>query len=172
MAIYVRAVKIAEDDASVTYRWGKHYEAEDGTLILSRELSTSGKNTCRVNSRPATVAVLKEIGEYLINIHGQNDNLELMNPALHIVYIAALADIGERLAAYRGLYRELKAVEEELNSADTDESERLRRMDLLSFQITELEDAFDITVPAVEIIPANFNSAKKIMAMIERLKEE
>ena len=121
------------------------YEAEDGTLILSRSLSASGKNTCRINSRPATVAALGEIGEYLINIHGQNDNLELMNPALHIVYIDALADIGERLSAYRKLYRELRSVEEELNSAETDEAERLRRIDLLTFQITELEDA-DITV--------------------------
>lgn len=121
------------------------YEAEDGTLILSRSLSASGKNTCRINSRPATVSALGEIGEYLINIHGQNDNLELMNPALHIVYIDALADIGERLSAYRKLYRELRSVEEELSSADTDESERLRRIDLLTFQITELEDA-NITI--------------------------
>ncbi|MBK6088104.1 DNA repair protein RecN [Ruminococcus difficilis] len=133
------------------------YSAEDGSLILSRELSVSGKNTCRINSRPATVAALKELGEYLINIHGQNDNLELMNPALHIVYIDALADIGERLAAYRGLYRELKAVEEELNSADTDESERLRRMDLLSFQITELEDA-DITVGEYDALSEERNA--------------
>ena len=120
------------------------YEAEDGTLILSRELSVSGKNTCRINSRPATVSALKDIGEYLINIHGQNDNLELMDPSLHIVYIDALADIGEQLASYRKLYRELKSVEEELRSADMDEAERLRRIDLLTFQITELEDA-DIT---------------------------
>lgn len=121
------------------------YEAEDGTLILSRELSASGKNTCRINSRPATVAALKDIGEYLINIHGQNDNLELMNPALHIVYIDALAELTPKLAEYRKIYRELKAVEEELSSADTDEAERLRRIDLLTFQISELEDA-DITV--------------------------
>ena len=133
------------------------YSAEDGLLILSRELSVSGKNTCRINSRPATVAALKELGEYLINIHGQNDNLELMNPALHIVYIDALADIGERLAAYRGLYRELRAVEEELSSADTDESERLRRMDLLSFQITELEDA-DITVGEYDALSEERNA--------------
>ena len=117
------------------------FSAEDGTLILSRELNASGKNTCRINSRPATVAALKELGEYLINIHGQNDNLELMNPALHIVYIDALADIGEKLAAYRKLYRELKAVDEELSSADTDEADRLHRIDLLTFQIMELEDA-------------------------------
>ena len=121
------------------------YEAEDGTLILSRELSASGKNTCRINSRPATVAALKDIGEYLINIHGQNDNLELMNPALHIVYIDALAELTPKLSEYRKIYRELKAVEEELSSADTDEAERLRRIDLLTFQISELEDA-DITV--------------------------
>ncbi|WP_316636561.1 DNA repair protein RecN [uncultured Ruminococcus sp.] len=133
------------------------YSAEDGSLILSRELSASGKNTCRINSRPATVAALKELGEYLINIHGQNDNLELMNPALHIVYIDALADIGERLAAYRGLYRELRAVEEELSSADTDESERLRRMDLLSFQITELEDA-DITAGEYDALSEERNA--------------
>ena len=129
------------------------FSAEDGTLILSRELSASGKNTCRINSRPATVAALKELGEYLINIHGQNDNLELMNPALHIVYIDALADIGEKLAAYRKLYRELKAVEEELSSADTDEAERLHRIDLLTFQITELEDAA-ITVGEYDALSA------------------
>ena len=121
------------------------YEAEDGTLILSRELSVSGKNTCRINSRPATVAALKDIGEYLINIHGQNDNLELMNPALHIVYIDALAELTPKLSEYRKIYRELRAVEEELSSADTDEAERLRKIDLLTFQISELEDA-DIIV--------------------------
>ena len=144
------------------------YSAEDGSLILSRELSVSGKNTCRINSRPATVAALKELGEYLINIHGQNDNLELMNPALHIVYIDALADIGERLAAYRGLYRELKAVEEELNSADTDESERLRRMDLLSFQITELEDA-DITVGEYDALSEERNALQNREKIVKEL---
>nr|WP_316614399.1 DNA repair protein RecN [uncultured Ruminococcus sp.] len=133
------------------------YSAEDGSLILSRELSASGKNTCRINSRPATVAALKELGEYLINIHGQNDNLELMNPALHIVYIDALADIGTKLSEYRRLYRELRSVEEELSSADTDESERLRRMDLLSFQITELEDA-EITVGEYDALSEERNA--------------
>lgn len=129
------------------------YSAEDGTLILSRELSVSGKNTCRVNSRPATVSVLKDIGEYLVNIHGQNDNLELMNPSLHIVYIDALAQMGERLSAYRAVYRELKAVEEELSAANMDEAERLLRIDLLTFQIGELEDAA-ITVGEYDALTA------------------
>ena len=117
------------------------YTAEDGTLILSRELSASGKNTCRINSRPASVASLRELGEYLINIHGQNDNMELMNPALHIVYIDALAGLSEQLSSYRALYRELQAAQEALAAADMDEAERLARIDLLSFQVRELEDA-------------------------------
>jgi DNA repair protein RecN (Recombination protein N) len=129
------------------------YACEDGTLILSRELSASGKNTCRINSRPAVVANLKEIGEYLINIHGQNDNLELMNPALHIVYIDALAGLAPQLSEYRRLYREMKAVEEELAAADMDEAERLARIDLLTFQIAELEDA-DVTEGEYEALTA------------------
>lgn len=144
------------------------YEAQDGVLILSRELSASGKNTCRINSRPATVAVLKELGEYLINIHGQNDNLELMNPALHIVYIDALADIGDKLGAYRRLYREWKAVEEELGSADTDEAERLRRMDVLSFQITELEDA-EITVGEYDALSEERNALQNREKIVKEL---
>ena len=133
------------------------YDAEDGTLIISRELSASGRNTCRVNSRPASVAALRELGEYLINIHGQNDNLELMNPALHIVYIDALAENSAQLSEYRRLYRELKKVEEELSSADTDESERLRRIDLLTFQIGELEDA-DITAGEYDALTQERNA--------------
>ena len=117
------------------------FVTEEGALLLSRELSLSGRNSCRINSRPAAVADLKAIGEYLINIHGQNDNLELMNPSLHIVYIDALAGLGAKLGEYRAVYRELKAVEEELSAADMDEVERLSRIDLLSFQIDELENA-------------------------------
>ncbi|MBQ7217957.1 MAG: DNA repair protein RecN [Ruminococcus sp.] len=143
------------------------YSAEDGTLILSRELNTAGKNTCRINSRPATVAALRDIGEYLVNIHGQNDNLELMNPALHIVYIDALAGIGERLSDYRGLYRELKAVEEELSSAEMDEAQRLSRIDLLTFQIAELEDA-GVTVGEYEAL----NAEKTALRNREKIAKE
>ncbi len=143
------------------------FSAEDGTLILSRELNTAGKNTCRINSRPATVAALRDIGEYLVNIHGQNDNLELMNPALHIVYIDALAGIGERLSDYRGLYRELKAVEEELSSAEMDEAQRLSRIDLLTFQIAELEDA-GVTVGEYEAL----NAEKTALRNREKIAKE
>lgn len=144
------------------------YSAEDGTLILSRELSVSGKNSCRINSRPATVSALRELGEYLVNIHGQNDNLELMNPALHIVYIDALAQMGERLSAYRGVYRELKAVKEELSSAEMDEAERLQRIDLLTFQVTELEDA-GITVGEYDALTAEKTALRNRESIVKEL---
>ena len=117
------------------------FVSEDGSLVISRELSASGRNTCRINSRPASVADLKAIGEYLINIHGQNDNMELMDPSLHIVYIDALAGLSAKLSEYRSLYREYTAACDELASAEMDEAERLARIDLLSFRVRELEDA-------------------------------
>ena len=117
------------------------FVSEDGSLVISRELSASGRNTCRINSRPASVADLKAIGEYLINIHGQNDNMELMDPSLHIVYIDALAGLSAKLSEYRSVYREYTAACDELASAEMDEAERLARIDLLSFRVRELEDA-------------------------------
>lgn len=140
-AAYVSATFRDISDLVVRKMRSLGYETEDGALMISRELSASGKNTCRVNGRPAMVATLREIGEYLINIHGQNDNLELMNPSMHIVYIDAIGELGRALKEYRKLYRELCEVEEELNNADMDEAERLKRVDLLTFQIAELEDA-------------------------------
>lgn len=140
------------------------FDAEDGSLILSRELTASGKNNCRINSRPCAVSALKEIGEYLISIHGQNDNLELMNPSLHIVYIDALADNAKRLSSYRAVYKELKAVESQLSEKENDEAERLSRIDLLSFQISELEDA-DVTVgeyDALDLERTALNNKEKI----------
>ncbi len=129
------------------------YDAEDGTLILSRRLTASGKNTCHINSRPAPVSALLQIGEYLVSIHGQNDNLELMNPSMHIVYIDALADVAAELSAYRSVYRELTDVRRRLAEEATDEQQRLADIDLLTFQIRELEDA-DITVGEYDALVA------------------
>ena len=135
------------------------FDIEDGELILSRRLSTSGRNVCTVNSRPASVSALKEIGEYLINIHGQNDNLELMDPSLHIVYIDALAGIGEALAEYRRVFRELQSVERQLSEDTMDENRRLSEIDLLTFQIDELENAA-ITIGEYDALTAEKNALR------------
>lgn len=117
------------------------FSAEDGMIILQREMNVSGKNTCRINSRPATVSALKELSTYLVNIHGQSDNAELMSPSLHLHYIDALAQNIKLLADYRETYYEYVKVKEELENLNDDETKRLDEIELLRYQIEELENA-------------------------------
>ena len=146
------------------------FEVEDGMVILQREMSVSGKNTCRINSRPATVSALKELSSYLVNIHGQSDNAELMSPSLHLHYIDALAKNSALLSDYRETYYEYVKVKEELENANDDEAQRLSQIDLLSFQVEELENA-DIKVGETETLTAEktilLNSDKIIKSLIK-----
>lgn len=116
------------------------FEVEDDMVILQREMTLSGKNNCRINSRPATVSALKELSAYLVNIHGQSDNAQLMSPTLHLHYIDALADNSALLSAYREVFREYEKVKQELETLDTDDAKRLSEIDLLTYQIDELEN--------------------------------
>ncbi len=117
------------------------FSAEDDTLILSRELSLSGKNICRINSRPATVSALRELAVNLINIHGQHQSLELMQSDAHIKYIDNFAEINDYIEDYYDSYRELKKVVKYLKSNGGDENQRLYDIDLLTFQINEIDNA-------------------------------
>lgn len=117
------------------------FELEDGELLIQREISISGKNKCRINGRPATVSTLKEIGIQLINIHGQHESYELMSPELHISYIDRLAGLESEIESYQEFYKKYKRLSAELKKAAVDESERERKIDLLKYQIDELEDA-------------------------------
>lgn len=117
------------------------FELEDGELLIQREISKTGKNKCRINGRPATVSTLKEIGVQLINIHGQHESYELMSPELHISYIDKLAGLESEIEAYQEVYKKYKMLSAELKKATVDESERERKIDLLKYQIDELEDA-------------------------------
>lgn len=117
------------------------FELEDGELLIQREIRTTGKNKCRINGRPATVSTLKEIGVQLINIHGQHESYELMSPELHISYIDKLAGLESEIEAYQEVYKKYKKLSAELKKATVDESERERKIDLLKYQIDELEDA-------------------------------
>ncbi len=117
------------------------FEVEDGVVILQREMNVNGKNTCRINSRPATVTALKELSAYLVNIHGQSDNAELMSPSLHLHYIDALCDNSALLKEYREVYYEYINIKEELENVQDDEASRLAQIDLLTYQIDELEAA-------------------------------
>lgn len=117
----------------------------DGELLISREITLSGKNNCRVNGKVATVSMLKDLGKLLINIHGQHESYELMSPDLHIRYIDELGNLSELLDEYREAFDEYKSLEHELKKKRYDEQERSRKIDILRFQIDELSSA-EITV--------------------------
>lgn len=116
------------------------YEQADA-LMLSREITAEGKSTCRINGMPATAAVLRELCGGLININGQHDSVGLLNPAHHE---GILDDYAQNQAVYRdyyAIYRELIRVKRELDAMITDESEKQRRVELLRYQVQEIDDA-------------------------------
>ena len=115
--------------------------AEEGELLLQREISAEGKNICRVCGRPVTVAQLKKIGSALLNIHGQHDGQQLLDEEQHGAYLDNFGQVSNELDAYTACYQEMEAVRKKLKSLQIDEAEKERRMDSLQFQINELEKA-------------------------------
>lgn len=116
------------------------YERSEA-LLLSREITAEGKSTCRINGMPATAAVLRELCGGLININGQHDSVGLLNPARHEGILDAYAQNSAEYQAYYAIYRELVGVKKTLDAMITDESEKQRRIDLLSYQVQEINDA-------------------------------
>ena len=116
------------------------YERSEA-LLLSREITAEGKSTCRINGMPATAAVLREFCGGLININGQHDSVGLLNPARHEGILDAYAQNGAEYQAYYAIYRELVGVKKTLDAMITDEGEKQRRIDLLSYQVQEIDDA-------------------------------
>ena len=114
---------------------------EEGNLLITRTIAAEGKSTCAVNGRPATAALLREIGKLLVDLHGQHENQLLMSADQHLAYLDRFGELAETREAYTAVYREWCRVKRELSSADMDESEKARRLDLLRYQINEIEAA-------------------------------
>ncbi|GKV68125.1 DNA repair protein RecN [Sporosarcina sp. NCCP-2716] len=118
-------------------------DSEDGTIILQRELNQSGKTTCRVNGKLVTIAILRELGSQLIDIHGQHENQELMHQKQHIHLLDAFA--GEpfkgAMKSYAGLYEDYVKLRKKLSLASENEQQIAQRIDLYSFQLRELDEA-------------------------------
>ena len=110
-------------------------------LLLSREITAEGKSSCRINGMPTTAAVLRELCGGLININGQHDSVGLLNPAHHLSLLDDYAQNAKLYQEYYVLYRSLVKVKKELDAMITDEAEKQRRIDLLSYQVQEIEDA-------------------------------
>ena len=110
-------------------------------LLLSREITAEGKSSCRINGMPTTAAVLRELCGGLININGQHDSVGLLNPAHHLSILDDYAQNAKIYQEYYVLYRSLVKVKKELDAMITDEAEKQRRIDLLSYQVQEIEEA-------------------------------
>lgn len=116
------------------------YERSEA-LLLSREITAEGKSSCRINGMPATAAALRELCGGLININGQHDSVGLLNPAHHLGILDDYAQNRTVFQEYYALYRELVRVKRELDALITDEAEKQRKIDLLQYQVQEIEDA-------------------------------
>ncbi|MCI9156047.1 MAG: DNA repair protein RecN [Lawsonibacter sp.] len=110
-------------------------------LMLQREIQGDGRNVCRVNGRPLTVAQLRELGRQLLNIHGQHDGQQLLDPDCHLGYLDSFGKTGALLEAYRQSYHFMAELRRNISELEMDEAERIRRVDTLEYQIRELERA-------------------------------
>lgn len=148
------------------------FDDEEDTLILQRTLSAAGKNTCKINGRPATLAMLRELSVNLINIHGQHESYELFSPETHIDYIDSYGGCSPLLEDYKAKFSDYKILKKKLDEANSDESERLREIDLLSFQTNELYDA-DVQAGEEEELNSERSSLmnfEKIFALLNKAK--
>lgn len=110
-------------------------------LLLQREISGDGRNVCRLDGRPLTVAQLRELGRQLLDIHGQHDGQQLLDPACHLSYLDSFGRTGKLLEDYRKAYEAVQARKKQISALEMDEAERSRRVDTLTYQIGELERA-------------------------------
>ena len=117
------------------------FSIDDNNLLISRKLTIDGKNHIFINGSPANVTVLKDVAKHLVNIHGQHDNQSLLNPASHIKFIDAIADNYDLIAEYNSAYDRYKTLLNKLTSLQAENADSDNRIDLLRYQISELEAA-------------------------------
>ncbi|MEG0979964.1 MAG: DNA repair protein RecN [Oscillospiraceae bacterium] len=141
---------------------------EDNSLLIQRSINLDGKNICKVNGNPVTVSMLKLIGKQLINIHGQHDSQDLLNSERHFTFVDALSENASQLLEYREAFGKMKELSSRLNSLFTNEEEKARRIDILKFQINELQQA-DIKVGEKEELLSQkevYQNSEKILTCL------
>lgn len=123
--------------------WPENSNSIDGNIIISREIYSNGRNSCKINGRLVTVNELKEFMSNIIDIHGQQDNQNLLNSSKHISYLDDFigSDILELKCQYMVLYKRYNEINVELNKNYGDDKERERKLDLLNYQLKEINDS-------------------------------
>lgn len=113
----------------------------DGEVLVFRELTADGRSSVKINGRPATVTILREFSGRLVNIHGQHDNRALLDPSTHVRYLDSFARNNALRERYESIFLELKKVMRSISEIGADEQTRMQKIDLLSYQINEIDSA-------------------------------
>ncbi|KMY50744.1 DNA repair protein RecN [Peribacillus loiseleuriae] len=134
-----------DDELHPVYRKASELgiEISDGMIVLRRDMSTSGKSVCRVNGKLVTIALLREIGRTLIDIHGQHEHQELMDGRLHLQLLDQFGGekIAKALGEYQKLYKEYDHAMKQLLKLSQNEQQMVHRLDLIQFQFDEIQQA-------------------------------
>ncbi len=117
------------------------YPVEENAVLIHREISADGKSSCKIDGRPATAAILRSVSALLINVHGQHDNQQLLSSQKHLGFIDSYGELDGLVREYQAAYRDYMLVRRELASVNTDEAQKAHRIDLLSYQVNEIEAA-------------------------------
>ncbi len=141
------------------------YECEDGALLIHREFNINGKNICKINGRPATVSILKNIGKHLIDVYGQNDSYSLCESSTHINYIDNFGGLRLDLEAYQEVYGEMMGIRKKIELINKNSKDNVMKADILRYQINELESANLISGELDEL-----NKQKEVCVNAEKIK--
>lgn len=114
---------------------------DENYLTLGREIRLNGPNIARMNGRSVTASLLRKIGSYLIDVHGQSEHLSLLRVNQHIILLDRYAEVGSFFETYRNTYHQLQSVRRELAELRLAEQDAARRIDTLTYQINEIESA-------------------------------
>ena len=115
--------------------------SDDDSLMITRKISAQGKSSCRVNGSPCTASMLRELSTLLVNIHGQHDSQALLNPDYHYKFIDMLSDSDKAISEYKDCFKKLVSVRRKLKELTVDADEKDRQLELLNYEIKELEEA-------------------------------
>jgi DNA repair protein RecN (Recombination protein N) len=141
----IEGLFILDDEEHPCYEKASNFgiEIEEGMIVLRREISNSGKSVCRVNGKLVTIAIMREIGGALIDIHGQHEHQELMNEHLHLPLLDQFGgkEIHTNLVSYREIYKEYSSIYKQLTRLNENEQEMAHRLDLIKFQLKEIQEA-------------------------------
>ncbi|MBR1749594.1 MAG: DNA repair protein RecN [Ruminococcus sp.] len=143
-------------------------ETEDGELMISREIRSDGGSVARINSRPVNVSLLRELGQTLVNIHGQHDNQILMSPEKHIGILDDYADLNEETARYREEFHKLQSMARKLKELKNNDTKKVFRINELQEIISEI-DSLDIKPNEDEEIEKELDISKNAVIISEAI---